>query len=661
MPHAVPYGSWPSPITAALVAGGSARFGDLAIGAEPDPTVTWTVGRPPFGRPVLAQHRFGAGSRDLVSAPFSVRTRVHEYGGGALLVAGSRVWFVNDDDQQIYEVGADGAPTRVTNAPGLRFADATWDRQRLRLIVVSEDHRRTGEPVNRLVAVWPTRSGEPVPIEVGQDFYASPRVSPDGSHLAWVSWNHPNMPWDGSDLWVARIARDGTLTDRAKVTGGLEESVVQPEWSPDGTLHFISDRTGFWNLYRFRARRSESLWPMAADFARPHWTFGNPSYGFASHGRIICSYVTRDGWRLASLEPSTRRVVPIDVPYTQIEQVRVASQHVAFLGASPTDATVVARLHLETGELIVVARGSDVDIDPEYLSRPEAIDFPTTGGRTAHGLFYAPVNPGHVALADERPPLRIVSHGGPTDSASRALQPAIQFWTSRGVAVLDVDYGGSAGYGRPYRDRLRESWGIVDVDDCVNGARYLASQGVVDGERLTIRGGSAGGFTVLCALAFHDVFRLGVCYYGVSDLEMLARDTHKFESRYLDRLVGRLPEHAARYRARSPIHHVSGLDRPVIFFQGLEDRVVPQDQTESMVDALRRAGVPVAYLAFEGEQHGFRRADTVRRALEAELYFYGRILGFEPFDELEPVSITSAPGRPVRAARVRGDNSARRR
>lgn len=657
MPDIRPYGSWASPISAALVAGGSSRFGDLAIGMGHAPTLTWTVGRPPAGRNVLVHCPPDEGPRDLVVEPFNVRTRVHEYGGGALLVAGSRIFFVNDDDQQIYQVGMDSAPVRVTDAPGRRFADATWDRYRQRLIVVSEDHRGAGEPINRLDAVWPTRGGEPIAIEGGKDFYASPRVSPDGTSLAWVSWNHPNMPWDGSDLWIARIARDGTLTHREKVAGSLQESVVQPEWSPDGLLHFVSDRTGFWNLYRFRAHRVEPLISMSADFARPPWTFANPTYGFASSEQIICAYVTRDGWRLASVGTRTRRLDPIDVPYTQIEQVRVAPRHVAFLGGSSAAATVVARLRLDTGQLTVVARSREGDIDPAYVSHPATIEFPTTNGHTAHGLVYVPVNPDYRGPVGERPPLRVIGHGGPTDAASRALQLAIQFWTSRGVAVLDVDYGGSSGYGRGYRERLRGSWGIVDVDDCVNGARYLAERGDVDGDRLTIRGGSAGGFTVLCALAFHDVFRMGVCYYGVSDLEGLARDTHKFESRYLDALVGRLPEHAARYHERSPIHHVSGLDRPVIFFQGLEDRVVPPNQTEFMVDALRRAKVPVAYLAFEGEQHGFRRADTIRRALEAELYFYGRVLGFEPSDELESVPIAHLPG----SGTFRGDNSTPRR
>ncbi len=623
------------------------RLGGVALVAAEPGTVLWTEGRPwESGRNVLVRRGPDDRTIDLVDQPYDVRSRVHEYGGGAFLVEGQRVYFVHDLDQQVYERQPAGAIKSVSSVPGVRFADPAFDRLRQRLILVSEDHRRRDvEPVNALSAIWLDGDGGPVVLESGMDFYAGPRISPDGSWLAWTAWNHPNMPWDGAELWVARFNRDGTLAERTRVAGGPVESVVQPMWSPAGVLHFVSDRTGFWHLYRWRDGRVEALTSGEAEFGRPHWTFANPTYGFATADRIICSYVTREGWHLANLDTRTRRLEAFDLPYTHIEQVQVSEREAAFLGGSPGETTSVVVLDLASGASSVVTRSARVDIEPGYLSSPSSIEFPTTGGRTAYGLFYPPRNQDYVSPAGERPPLRVISHGGPTHAASRALQLTIQFWTSRGIAVLDVDYGGSSGYGRPYRERLNGSWGIVDVDDCINGARHLVDRGEVDGARLAIEGGSASGFTTLCALAFHDVFQLGACYYGVSDLEVLARDTHKFESRYLDRLVGPYPQRSDLYRERSPIHHVERLSSPVIFFQGLEDRVVPPNQTALMVQALSSRQVPVACLTFEGEQHGFRRADTIRRSLEAALYFYGRVLGFEPADTLPAIPIQHLPVR----------------
>src|SRR3989442_503535 len=436
----------------------------------------------------------------------------------------------------------------------MRYADGIIDRARNRIISVREDHTvKTGQAVTTIVSLGLDKEGEGKILVSGNDFYSTPRLSPDGSKLASLTWNHPNMPWDGTELWVADVKPDGSLGKSEKVAGGLEESIYQPEWSPDGMLYFSSDRTGWWNLYRQHNNQIEPLYPMEAEFGLPQWQFGSHTFVFDSSNHIICAY-TKDGlWHLASLNPTKT---------------------------------------------------------PEYEA-PEG----------------------------ERPPLLVVSHGGPTSASPSILRYEIQYWTSRGIGVVDVNYGGSTGYGRDYRLRLNDNWGIVDVQDCVNATRYLASRRQADGERLGIRGGSAGGYTTLCALAFTATFKAGASYFGVSDLELLAKDTHKFESRYLDRLVGPYPERRDIYRARSPIDHVDGISSALILFQGLEDKVVPPDQSEKIFEAVKAKGLPVAYIAYEWEQHGFRRAENIKRSYEAELYFYSKIFRFNLADQIEPVTI----------------------
>jgi len=447
------------------------------------------------------------------------------------------------------------------------------------------------------------------------------------------------MPWDGTELWVGELDDDGSISAVHLVAGGLDESIFQPGWSPEGVLHFVSDRSGWWNLYCWRDERVEPLVEMEAEFGRPQWLFGITTYAFESVGHIVCALGRRGAWQLASLETASRRLRLIDVPYTEITGPRATPGRAVFLAGSPTQEMSVVQLNVASSRVEVLRPSSDVAVDARYLSSPEPIEFPTEKGLTAHALFYPPRNGDYTASSNERPPLLVRAHGGPTSAVSTALNLGTQYWTSRGIAVLDVNYGGSTGYGRAYRKRLEGQWGVVDVDDCVNGARYLAERGAVDGERLAIAGGSAGGYTTLCALTFRDVFRAGASHFGVSDLEALENETHKFESRYSNRLVGPYPERADLYRERSPINYTDRLSCPVIFFQGLEDRVVPPNQAERMVAALRAKGVPVAYLAFEGEQHGFRRAENIRRALEAELYFYSRIFGFELAEPVEPVSV----------------------
>ncbi|HEX5706150.1 MAG TPA: S9 family peptidase, partial [Pyrinomonadaceae bacterium] len=474
----------------------------------------------------------------------------------------------------------------------------------------------------------------------GNDFYYAPRMSPDGRRLAWLTWNHPNMPWDGCELWVGELDEAGAVVSKRLVAGGAEESIVQPEWSPAGVLHFGSDRTGWWNLYRLEPDGSvRQLHSKQAEFGLPLWVFGMSLYGFASEDRVVCAYIERGQSRLATLDTATGALEEIETPYADISSVKVSPARVVFRAGSPVERAAVVELDLATREIKVLRRSSEAEVDEGYISAARAVEYPTEGGLTAHAFYYAPRNKDFAAPEGERPPLVGKCHGGPTAMTTTTLRLEVQYWTSRGIAVLDVNYGGSTGYGREYRLRLNDRWGIVDVDDCANGARHLVAQGLADGARCAITGGSAGGFTVLNTLTFRDLFSAGASHYGVSDLGALVRDTHKFESRYLEGLVGPYPAREDIYRERSSINFTERLSCPVIFFQGLEDKVVPPNQAETMVEALRRKGLPVAYVAFEGEQHGFRRAENIKRALDGELYFYSRVFGFDLADAVEPVEI----------------------
>jgi dipeptidyl aminopeptidase/acylaminoacyl peptidase len=634
-----PYGEWASPITPALIAAESRLLAEVALDGE---AVYWLEGRPQEGgRMAIVRHLAGA-TTELTSPPWNARARVHEYGGGALVAAGGRVWFTNFADQQIYELESAGGIRTLSQAPGTRFADGILDRRHDRLIAVAERHRdqEAAEPQNFLASV-PLTGGSPTVLESGADFYSTPRLAPGSTHLAWVSWNHPDMPWDATSLWVAAVTPGGSLESAALVAGGPDESIVQPSWSPDGALYFLSDRTGWWNIYQWRDGRVRPVVTMEAEFGRPPWTFKSPTYGFLDGRRIAATCSRKGGWELAIIDTDSGGLRILPTPYTEISHVHASGRSVVFIGGSPVEPPSVVRLAPDTGRLDVLARASAPVVEPRYLSVPEPTEFDTEGGRTAHALFYPPTNPDFTAPLDARPPLIVMCHGGPTSAASTALDLRLQFWTSRGFAVLDVNYGGSSGYGRPYRERLHGAWGVVDVMDCLNGARALVAAGRVDRERLAIRGGSAGGYTTLCALTFHNLFKAGASYYGVSDLEVLARDTHKFESRYLDRLVGPYPDRRELYRARSPLNSAALLSSPVLFLQGLDDKVVPPNQAELMVAAMKARGVPVAHVVFEGEGHGFRRADTIQRALEAELYFYSRVLGFTPADSLPGVEIAN--------------------
>ncbi len=638
-PKVAPYGSWKSPITAEVVYGEAVSPGFLTIDGE---NIYWLESRPQEGgRNVIVRWSPDGQIIDCIPEGFNARTRVHEYGGGAYLVDQDVIYYANFKDQRLYRHEIGGEPIPITPAEDLRFADGVLDRERSRLIIVREDHTGQGEAINSLVSLDINTSTPGTQLASGYDFYSSPRISPDGSQLAWLCWNHPNMPWDGTELWVADLLKDGSLGNLKLVAGGPEESIFQPEWSPDGILYFSSDRSGWWNLFRYKDDLIEPITDLEAEFAWPQWVFGHSIYGFENKDRIICCYKTEGTWHLAHLDLTSKSLEEIKTPYTEIMMLNVVSGSSFFLGASPSEPVSVVKLDNESNQLEIIWKSRDVKIDPGYFSVPKSIEFPTANDKTAHGIYYSPQNPDFQAPEDEKPPLLVISHGGPTSATGTALRYSIQFWTSRGFAVLDVNYGGSTGYGRAYRERLNGEWGIVDVQDCIAGAEYLVESGLADKDRLLIRGGSAGGYTTLAALTFHDVFKAGASYYGVSDLEGLATDTHKFESRYLDNLVGPYPEQADVYRERSSIHFIDRISCPLIFFQGLEDAVVPPDQSKSMFDALRSKGIPTAYLPFEGEQHGFRRKENQLRALEAELYFYSKVFGFDPADEIEPVEIAN--------------------
>lgn len=640
-PVVAPYGSWRSPITSDMVAGATLRLEQVvADGAQ----VFWVEGRPTEGgRSVLV--RWGDdGVMDVTSAPFSVRSGVHEYGGQAYVVDDGVVYFSHFGDHRMYRQllrgGLESLPVPISPVAAVRYADPVVDRSRGRLICVCEDHGVAGaEPVTTIVAMGMAGDEGVGVLVAGNDFYAAPRVSPDGRRLAWLTWNHPNMPWDGCELWVAMFAPDGSLFGAERVAGGLDESITQPTWSPDGVLYFCSDRSGWWNIYRQCAGGDEALCSMQAEFSVPMWSLGVTTFGFESCGQLVCAYIEQGVGKVARLDVVTGEFVPIALPYTMIRSLCVGDGGAVMLAAGPTEPLSVVRVGVDSGQVTVLRRSNATVVDSGYLSFPQSIVFPTSGGLDAFAFFYPPCNVDYQGPAGERPLLLVKSHGGPTGAVFPVLDFSIQYWTSRGIAVLDVNYGGSAGYGRAYRLRLNGNWGVVDVDDCVNGARYLVERGLVDGDRLLITGGSAGGYTTLCALTFRDVFRAGASHFGISDLEALEVDTHKFEARYTHGLVGPYPAERARYRERSPIHFVDRLSCPMILFQGLEDKVVLPNQAEAMAAALRAKGLPVALLSFAGEGHGFRDARNIRRALEAELSFYAQVFGFALADPVEPFLI----------------------
>jgi len=620
-----PYGAWPSPISSELLTSAQVSLAELCFS---NGHLYWLEGRPlEGGRTAIV-----CDGADFTPAEFNARTRAHEYGGGAYVVHSSTVFFSNFADQRIYRIDSEGAPRPITTArasPGsIRYADARLTHDGEMLVCVRERHEGGKEPVNELVVLPANGSAEPRILAGGHDFYSSPRLSPDGRKLAWLTWDHPNMPWDGTELWQADFDSHTGLANLQKVAGGPAESIFQPEWSPEGVLHYISDRSGWWNLYS----EGGPLKTMEAEFGLPQWVFGLSRYAFLSGGRIACVYSSDGLDHVAILSGSTGALEICPLPYTSYSDIRTDGQDQVFLiAASASIASEIVVLDVRDGSSRVIKSSTTLSFDDNDLSAPEPIEYPTGNGRTAHALYYPPRNRQYTGLAGEKPPLVVMSHGGPTSAATSSLRLSHQFWTSRGFAVVDVNYGGSSGYGREYRERLKGAWGIVDVEDCIEAARYLSARGDVDAKRMAIRGGSAGGYTTLCALVFHNVFAAGASHYGVGDLAALALDTHKFESRYLDKLVGPYPAAADVYRQRSPIHFADRISCPVILFQGLDDKVVPPSQAETFVAALQAKGLPCEYVSFAGEGHGFRKAETIRRVADAELQFYARVFGFSEY------------------------------
>jgi dipeptidyl aminopeptidase/acylaminoacyl peptidase len=635
-----PFGSWPSPITVDLLLKGTVQLRNQMVRWDGD-DLYWSELRPDeAGRIVICRRASDGSISDVTPKGFNARTRVHEYGGGHFAASGGTVWFANYADQRLYRQDHDEAPRPITPAADVRHADMAVDERRGRLYAVREDHT-TGarEAVNSIVSIDWSGHHRAITIASGNDFYSSPKLSPNGARLAWTTWNHPNMPWDGSELWVGELDPDGQVMSSQKIAGGDSESILQPEWSPAGELYFVSDRSDWWNLYRTRGEGDEPLGPRAAEFGAPQWAFGMRFYAFAGPDEIVCLYSEPGGTKLGRIDVSSGTMQQVDLFYSNLSGVQANGHKLALIAGSPTLAERVLTIDLASAAQEVVKVSNPAHVDAGNLSIPTAIEFPTEGGLSAHAIYYPPKNREYEAPAGDKPPLMVRCHGGPTGSAGPTYTFEYHYWTTRGFAVVDVNYGGSSGYGRAYRMRLNGNWGVVDVDDCINAARYLVEQGLADGSRIWITGGSAGGFTVLLSLTKRDFYDAGASHFGIGDLELFIKETHKFESHYVDTLVGPYPERKDLYRDRSAVHFADSLRCPVILFQGLEDKIVPPSQAEEFVAVCREKKLPHAYVAFAGEQHGFRQEKNIRRSIEGELYFVSRIFDLRLAHEIEPVKI----------------------
>jgi dipeptidyl aminopeptidase/acylaminoacyl peptidase len=644
-----PYGSWRSTISPEALVAGFVRLAEVRRDGD---DLLWLEGRPEDGgRATLVRLRSGGAPEDVSPPGINVRTRVHEYGGAAFLAAGDVLVVSDFATGRLLRVGSDRSATPITPAGPFRFADMELDRGRGRILAVREDHSGPGEAVNTLVSIPLDGSAAADPnalvvLVEGSDFVSSPRLAPDGTRLAWLRWDHPNLPWDGVECVVAPVGPDGTPGTPRVVAGDASTWTSQPRWAPDGSLVVASEPGEWIGLHRWDGARLAPLTAgIAAEFAGPDWVFGLSTHGVAGDGSVVAIGRAEGRDRIWLLDPAGERAATaLDLPFTHITDLAVLGGEAAAIVAGPTMFRTLVRIDLSSGAWTKIRRSSELQLDPALVSVGEPVEFPTTGGLAAHGILYRPANPGFRAPDGELPPLVVTSHGGPTSDAFTGLSLSVQLLTSRGLAVLDVDYGGSTGYGKAYRKRLEGTWGVTDVDDCVAGAREMARRGEADAARLAIEGGSASGFTTLAALAFRDVFRAGVSYFGIGNLEAFVAETHKFESRYLDRLVGPYPAARDLYRARSPIFHAEGFSCPVLVLQGLDDHVVPPAEAERIVAALAAKGIPHVYLPFEGEDHGFRQAPNIIRAAQAELAFYGDVFGFTPADDLPPLPWRSAGG-----------------
>jgi dipeptidyl aminopeptidase/acylaminoacyl peptidase len=644
MPKSAGYGSWSSPITSTLISKHS-TFLKLAFEIQVDgPFVYWSEIRPTEkGRVVIRRLSTSGEIEDILPEPFGARTLVHEYGTAAYLAAGGAVYFSNFSDQRVYRETPGLTPSPITPIVGdVRYADFDLDEKRHRLICIREDHRDSSkkQAVNELVAIDIEGRREPEVLLTGNDFYTYPRVSPDGTQLAWVTWNNPGLPFFGCELRVGNLTSKGVVENERLVTGGVDESVTQPSWSKDGSLYFVSDRTGWWNLYRWNENKLQLLHRAEAEFAEPPWAMRSSNYAFGPNGTILCAYFLNTIWRLGLLDIGSGKLKTLDFPYIGGSYICSDDKYAYFVAATTTEPDSIIRFDFASERSEKLYSPLKLELDSGYLSTPEVVDYPTSNGKSAHAIYYAPKNKDYIGKPGELPPLLVFAHGGPTGERSVSFDLDKQYWTSRGFAYLDVNYGGSCGYGREYRTRLDGQWGVVDVDDCMNGALYLAKMGKVDPKRMAIKGGSAGGYTVMASAAFRKgVYSAAASHFGLSDLERMNLETHKFERYYNDRLVGPYPEKRDLYIERSPLYSADKISTPIIIFQGLEDKVVPRDQAELIVEALRKNKVPFAYVGFEGEGHGFRKAANRKKAHDGELYFYSKIFGFDLADQVEPVEI----------------------
>ncbi len=690
MQKTVPYGSWPSSVTAQMVARATPAIdlpsldqGEEGRGDSHNKKIYWLESRPDEGGRNAIVCRNGDGSqRDALPSPYSARSRVHEYGGACYIVIDNILYFVAQEDQRIYRFELEEnsscdktEPLAITPAGcGYRFGDLSYDQRHHRLLCVCEQHfeqnslgqgspGQTREAKNFITGVSLNTPHELTELVSGADFYAYPRVKPSlNAHtmpeqrqqLCWLSWDHPSMPWYGTELWLGNLDKSGAVSEQKHIAGSDNEAIFQPQWSPSGQLYFVSDRSQWWNLYRYETKQGDTLenggkitpiCPMEAEFATPLWTLGMSTYAFVDGDNPdsdkIATCYTRNGlWHLGLIDVETHDLAPVKSSFTQISAVTGSNRLAWFIAASPETGNQLIQLSVETGlcrvinELPQTDRATPLSLDKNLFSRAQALSFTSSHDDQAHAFYYPPHNPACQAAQDDKPPLIVICHGGPTGATSASLNLKIQYWTSRGFAVLDINYRGSTGYGRHYRELLDGKWGLSDVDDVIAGAEYLIEQGLVDPSKIAIRGSSAGGYTVLAALTFHDTFKAGASYYGIGDLETLARDTHKFESQYLERLVGAYPAEMALYQARSPVNHIKKLTCPVIFFQGLDDKVVPPDQAQAMVSALEQQKLNCDYVPFSGEGHGFRKAENIAHALDQELLFYSKVFDFKlPADQ----------------------------
>lgn len=616
------YGSWPSPISVDTLVQETLRFGAITVDS---PHFYYLEGRPSEkGRSVLMQGSLKGAHKELLPKTFNVKTKAHEYGGKCFLAHHKKLYFVNGEDQDIYEYSlTNGGVRRLTHEPNLRFADFAISLDGSFLYAVAEEHQQ-GKVTNMLIRLC-LRSSQLKILHNHYDFYAAPRISPNGKHLAWICWNHPNMPWDATKLWRGELHPTEGLIHIRQVAGEQEESILFPQWSSENILHCASDRTGFWNIYLEKQGSMCPLHTAHIDFGEPHWVFGVERYCFLKDGSILAIGTKQAQDALYHIDPNTASSERLPLPLTYISDLYLLEDTLLFKGASPHTPISIFSLNLPSKTLTQIKSSGPQPLDPAYISLPQPIAFPSEHKKISYGFYYPPTHPSYQAPSKTAPPLILRCHGGPTAHVFPRFNLETLYFTSRGFAVFEINYSGSSGYGREYRNRLRGQWGILDVQDCLHAAHYLCAHELADNTKLIIKGSSAGGFTTLCAMTFSNVFHAGASYYGISDLEALMKDTHKMEKHYLDRLIGPYPEDKALYKERSPIHHTEHLQHPIIFFQGGKDPVVSRAQSEHMYEALKKKHIPSAYLLFEEESHGFTRSETIKTCFAAELLFYSKI------------------------------------